>query len=201
MKLLWSEARKSAAFGDLLRAAQRGPAGSPAGEASAAGRASPGRGPGRSSPGVSVEPGTMVLTRIAAAVSSAAQVRAKDRTAALDAAYTPNAGVPRAAAVDPVEDDRGAVVQQRQRLLHREQRALDVGAEGAVEVLLGDLLQGGELAAAGVGEQHVERRRRGAIASYEPVEVGRGRRRRRGHRWRWGRSRPRPRRARPYGGR
>lgn len=40
-----------------------------------------------------------------------------------------------------VEDHRCAVVEQRQRLLHREQRAPDVDAEGLVEVLLGDLLQ------------------------------------------------------------
>jgi NAD(P)-dependent dehydrogenase (short-subunit alcohol dehydrogenase family) len=55
-----------------------------------------------------------------------------------------------------VEDDRAAVLEHGKRLLNREQDALDVGVEGAVEVLFGDGAKGRELPTTGIGEDHVD---------------------------------------------
>src|SRR5947209_340852 len=44
---------------------------------------------------------------------------------------------------------------QRKRLLHGEQKTLDVGVERFVEVLFGDCPQRGEFSGAGVGEENV----------------------------------------------
>src|SRR5262249_8834559 len=55
-----------------------------------------------------------------------------------------------------VQDDRGAVRQQRQRLLHREQHALHVDVEDRVVELLSDRAQGRQLRDAGIGEDNVE---------------------------------------------
>jgi len=54
------------------------------------------------------------------------------------------------------EYDGGAIAQQRERLLHREQRAFDVGGEGAVEIVFGYLLERRELFAARIGEEDVD---------------------------------------------
>ncbi len=51
-------------------------------------------------PGASTGPGEMALTRTPRPLSSFAQTRAKDRTAALDAAYRPNPSAPLSAAVE-----------------------------------------------------------------------------------------------------
>src|SRR3989441_3468835 len=55
-----------------------------------------------------------------------------------------------------VQDDRPAVPEERQRLLHGEEQTLDVAAERRVEVLLGDRAQRRERAAAVIGEADVE---------------------------------------------
>jgi hypothetical protein len=61
---------------------------------------------------------------------------------------------------------------QRQRLLHGEERALDVNAEILVEVCLGDMIQWHKLTATGVREENVEAARLFADHVVEPVEVG-----------------------------
>src|SRR2546422_394410 len=55
-----------------------------------------------------------------------------------------------------VQDDRAAILKQRQGLLHREEQALDVGAERRVELLLGDRAERRENAGAGIGEDDVD---------------------------------------------
>src|SRR6266403_2520541 len=63
---------------------------------------------------------------------------------------------PFAGADGRVQDDRGAVRQQRQRLLHREKHALHVDVEDPVVQLLGDRAQGRKHRDAGIGEDNVE---------------------------------------------
>src|SRR5690606_21830620 len=70
-----------------------------------------------------------------------------------------------------VEDHRGSVVEQGQRLLDGEERAPGVDAEEGVEVLLGDLLKPGELGDRGVREQHVQAPAPVADRVVEPVQV------------------------------
>ena len=55
-----------------------------------------------------------------------------------------------------VEEDGAVVVEERQRLLHREECSAHVEVEGLVEVLFGDLLKRGDLALAGAGEEDVD---------------------------------------------
>src|SRR5262249_30689406 len=55
-----------------------------------------------------------------------------------------------------VQDDRGAVRQERQRLLYREQEAFHVDVEDRVVELLGDRAQGRIPRDAGVGEDDVK---------------------------------------------
>src|SRR6266481_2041471 len=55
-----------------------------------------------------------------------------------------------------VQDDRAAIPEERQGLLHREEESLDVDAEGPVEVRLGDRPERRELAGSGVGEEDVD---------------------------------------------
>ena len=64
-----------------------------------------------------------------------------------------------------------AVGQQGQRLLHREQQPLDVDVERPVEVLLGDLPERRELAAARVGEEDVDAALLLLDHRVEPVEI------------------------------
>ena len=75
----------------------------------------------------------MVLTRTPRPASSAAQVRAKERIAALDAAYTLNPGVPLVAEDEP-QRYRGTVVEKRQRLLRGEYHAAHLDSEGVIEL-------------------------------------------------------------------
>jgi hypothetical protein len=71
-----------------------------------------------------------------------------------------------------VQEDGCTVGHERQRLLNREQESLHIGVERLVEVLLGDLSQWGELAATGVGEQHVHPPVLLLHRCVEPVEIG-----------------------------
>ena len=59
--------------------------------------------------------------------------------------------------VRPGHEDRASIVEQRQRLLDREQRAARVQREGGIELLLGDLPEPALLAHPGTGPQHVDR--------------------------------------------
>src|SRR4029077_9065627 len=69
------------------------------------------------------------------------------------------------------QDDGCAIVQERQRLLHREQHAPGVDVEIVVEALDGDI---GELHAvdgADIGDHHVDLAAIGCDLGVEPVEV------------------------------
>src|SRR5258707_13732024 len=55
-----------------------------------------------------------------------------------------------------VEDDRTALVQERQRLLHREEDAFHIGVEGVSKLFLGNIAQGGSSSAASVGKEHID---------------------------------------------
>ena len=70
------------------------------------------------------------------------------------------------------QDDRGAVLHQRQRFLDGEQGAFHVGRERPVEVLFGDGSKRKELAASRVGEQHIDRAGLVADGREQAVEVG-----------------------------
>src|ERR1700730_5797146 len=54
------------------------------------------------------------------------------------------------------EDDRAAILQQRQGFLHGEQRALDVDVEKLVEMLLSDFAERRKFRNAGIGEDDVK---------------------------------------------
>ena len=94
------------------------------------------------SPGVSMKPGLTAFTRMRRSFKSVVQVRANERTAAFVALYTLFAGNPFAGDDGRIQDDRGAIRQQRQRLLHREQEAFHIDVEDRVIVLLSDLAEG-----------------------------------------------------------
>ena len=87
---------------------------------------------------------------------SDAHVRANERSASLgrgihaERRYALNRGD------RPRDHDCASRWHQRQCVLHREQRSLHVDAEVLVELRLGDLAKGRELAAARVGKQDVE---------------------------------------------
>lgn len=93
--------------------------GSPAARRRPSARGAPrrarGRGAGPRSPGVSIGPGTSALTRTPRPLSSPAQVRVDELSAALVAAYTPRAGVPFDADVAPDRGDFGP--RRRHRLV------------------------------------------------------------------------------------
>src|SRR5258707_13846372 len=55
-----------------------------------------------------------------------------------------------------IQDNRGAVRQQRKRLLHREKQAFYIDVEGQVIELLGYLAEGGILRHTGIGEYDIE---------------------------------------------
>src|SRR5215472_3837517 len=63
---------------------------------------------------------------------------------------------PLAGADGGVQDDRGTLRQQRQRLLHREKQTFHVDVEDRVVELLGDRAQGRKLRNTGIGEDNVE---------------------------------------------
>lgn len=98
MKLLSAEARKATAAaissGRPLR-----PIGTPAASSAltAVAFSSP---MAMSTPGVSIAPGATVLTRMPLPFSSLAQVRARDRIAAFDAAYRPKVSLPSSARME-----------------------------------------------------------------------------------------------------
>ena len=71
-----------------------------------------------------------------------------------------------------VEEDGAVVVEERQRLLHGEERAAHVEVEGLVEVFFGDLFERGELALAGAGEEDVDLALFALDGLVEAVEVG-----------------------------
>src|SRR5262249_40171429 len=56
-----------------------------------------------------------------------------------------------------IQDDRGTVRQQRQRLLHREQQAFHIDVEDRVVVLLRYLAQGGIFRNTSIREHNIER--------------------------------------------
>src|SRR5262245_53060062 len=63
---------------------------------------------------------------------------------------------PFASADGRIQDDRGAIRQQRKRLLHREKQASDMDVEERIKVLLSDLAQRGKLRNSGVCEHDIE---------------------------------------------
>src|SRR5215213_682123 len=110
--------------------------------------------------GVSIGPGLMALTRILRCFRSTVQVRAKERTAALVALYTKPANSlgcgHRGIQIDGTTATTAAILKQRKRLLHGEQKSFDVDAECFVEVGFGDFPQWRQFPNAGVGEQNVD---------------------------------------------
>jgi hypothetical protein len=72
----------------------------------------------------------------------------------------------------PVEEDGSVVVEERQRLLHGEEGAAHVEAEGLVEVLFSDLFERGQLTLAGAGEEDVDLALFTLDGLVEAVEVG-----------------------------
>ncbi len=87
---------------------------------------------------------------------SVVQVRANERTAALVALYTLFDGNPLLPTMGRIQDDRGAIRQQRQRLLHRKQEAFDIDVEDRVIELFGDLAEGGILRNTSIREENIE---------------------------------------------
>src|SRR5712691_3661993 len=55
-----------------------------------------------------------------------------------------------------IQDDRGAIRQQRKRLLYREKQAFHIAVKERVVMLLSDLAQGGELRATGIRKHNIE---------------------------------------------
>ena len=102
-----------------------------------------------------------------------ANPRTRFRIAALVAPYTGRSDCGRVAAVDPVRmiDAPGASREQRQRLLHGEQRALDIGGEHGVELLFGDPTQRGTDPDPSVGDQDVDPARLLGHRRVEPVKI------------------------------
>ena len=124
-----------------------------------------------SMPGVSVAPGLTALTRILRSRNSLAHVRANERTAALIAAYTPMPSAAASRGGRRVQDDRAAVVEQRQRLLHREDDALEVDTELVVQLFFGDVTDASDLEDRGVGEHHVDASAAVSDGGVEPIDV------------------------------
>jgi hypothetical protein len=69
------------------------------------------------------------------------------------------------------ENDRTAGPQQRESLLHGEQRALDVDVEDLVKLLARDGAQRGEVAESGIGEQHIDGAFVRSDGREEPIEI------------------------------
>ena len=70
------------------------------------------------------------------------------------------------------QDNRAAIFEKRQRLLDCEESALHVDVKNSVEMLFGNLPKRGELAAARIGEQNVDRACFVLHHRKEPVEIG-----------------------------
>ena len=71
-----------------------------------------------------------------------------------------------------VQKNGAVVVEERERLLHGEERPAHVEVEGLVEVLLGDLIEFGEFAATGTGEEDVDLAFFAFDCLVETVEIG-----------------------------
>ena len=71
-----------------------------------------------------------------------------------------------------IEKDRAVVVEERESLLHGEQRATDVEIEGLVEVFLGDFFELCQLTEAGAGEKDVDLAFFALDRLIETIEVG-----------------------------
>src|ERR1700682_1939237 len=54
------------------------------------------------------------------------------------------------------ENDGAAIIQERQTLLHREERALYIDVEQPVKMLFGDSIKGNKFTNAGVGENNID---------------------------------------------
>jgi hypothetical protein len=97
----------------------------------------------------------MLLPRMPRVTSSAAQLRVREQRG-LGRGVDAEGGGALGVDVGAGQDDRCAGGEQRKCLLHGEQGAADVGVEGVGVVVPGDVGQGRELTAAGVGEDDVE---------------------------------------------
>ena len=122
--------------------------------------------------GVSMGPGLTALTRILRSFNSDVQVRAKERTAAFVAEYTPKAAVPVVFATDELRMIAPPSTISGQRLLHGEQQALHIDVEKLVEMRLGDSVERGEFGYSGIGEQDVDPAEFLFDLGVEPVEIG-----------------------------
>ena len=71
-----------------------------------------------------------------------------------------------------IEDDRPSIDQQRKRLLHGEEKTLDVGVESLVEMFFGDRPEGREFTAAGIGEDDIDVASLLLDGCVQAVEVG-----------------------------
>jgi hypothetical protein len=119
--------------------------------------------------GVSMVPGLRTFTRIPRSLSSSSQVRADSGFAcAVDAEF----GDSLDAGDRSVEEDGAVVVEQRQGLLDGEEGAANVKIESLVEVLLSDVFELEEFAAAGAGEEDVDLAFLALDGFVEAVEVG-----------------------------
>jgi len=121
---------------------------------------------------VSVAPGARTLTRIFRSLRSRIQWRAKLRIAALGRAIDAERWQRLDRAGRPGEDDRRAVAQQWQCLLHREQRSFHIEAKGAVELFLGDRAEPLKRSAASIGDKNVDRRAMLLDDIIKTIEVG-----------------------------
>jgi hypothetical protein len=108
------------------------------------------------SPGVSMEPGLMAFTRMRRSFKSVVQVRANERTAGFRGAINTIRGQPFAADDGRIQYDRGAIRQQRKRLLYCEEETFHVDVEVRVIELLSYFAERGILCHAGIGEHDIE---------------------------------------------
>src|SRR6202166_1628695 len=71
-----------------------------------------------------------------------------------------------------VENDRATILQERQCLLHREQRSPHIDVEQLVEMLFGDGPKGDKFANAGVGENNIDAPLHLGDGRVETIKVG-----------------------------
>ena len=71
-----------------------------------------------------------------------------------------------------VQNDGASIFQEWQRLLHRKQKAFDVGVEYLVEVLLSDFAKRGELSRSCVGEEDIDLPLLLLYRRVQPIEIG-----------------------------
>jgi hypothetical protein len=82
------------------------------------------------------------------------------------------AAVPSDAGREPGEDDRRALVHQRQRLLNGEDHTFHVSPENLVDMLFGDLAERQHRATSGIGVQHVDAPRLVPDLLVQAIEIG-----------------------------